>query len=384
MMGQDMRFFVSFSSRDLKYVREIMAALKGQEIDFWNYTDIIQSIEIGETINDRLIRELETCTHMIVVISEHSMDPETGHFCRFEMEYARSRKNHKMPVFIPVVIGLQGKPKLEYPYDEFEKEFCQELDHTPESIVRLTVKICNLIGKDYIPLIEAHPNLPFWKFFRKEVEDLAHSSKEHIDLMMVLGEFNEYYKMAGMHRALFLISYFLQSCKYKLISYEPFYPLIAKAVCETELGKYEEALASYEQAGLIHPDDQDVIGGIGTVFFRKGEYQKAEACFEKIIQDPDNREVTNARINLAICKLAMNKPISPSEAEFLFQVDISGYPADLKTAILNARGIYLLTEKKYDALEQLCLEIKKDNLDDNITRRLLQLSYLHRGMNEIA
>jgi tetratricopeptide (TPR) repeat protein len=316
---------------------------------------------------------------MIVVISEHSMDPETGHFCRFEMEYARSRKTLEKPRFIPVVIGLQGTPELEYPYDEFEKKFCQELDHTPESIVRLTVKICNLAGKVYIPPIEAHPNLPFWKLFRKEVEDLAHSSKDHIDLMMILGEFNEYYKISGMHRALFLISYFLQSCKYKLFSYEPFYPLIAKAVCETELGKYEEALASYKEAGQIHPDDQDVIGGMGTVYFKKGEYQNAEACFEKIIQNPKNKDITNARINLAICKLAMNKPISTTEAEFLFQVDISEYSADLKTAILNARGIYLLTEKKFDALEQLCKKTIEEGLQDPVTLRLLELSYLHRG-----
>lgn len=377
-MGQEIRFFVSFSSRDLKYVREIMAALKGQEFDFWNYSDIIQSIEIGETINDRLIRELETCTHMIVVISEHSMDPETGHFCRFEMEYARSRKTNGIPRFIPVLIGMHGKTKLEYPYDEFEKEFCQELNETLESIVRLTVKICQLAGKIYIPPIEAHPNLPFWKFFRKEVEDLAHSNKDHIDLMMILGEFNEYYKMAGMQRALFLINYFLLTYEYKQIPYKPFYPLIARAVCETELGMMDEAMASYNKAGLIHPDDQDVIGGIGTVYFKKGEYLKAESCFEKIVQNPMNSDVSNARINLAICRLAMNKPISPMEAEFLLQVDISKYPVDLKTAILNARCIFLLTVKKYEELELLCKKIIEEGLQDQVTLHLLKLSYLYR------
>jgi tetratricopeptide (TPR) repeat protein len=381
-MDRGTRFFVSFSSRDLKYVREIMAAMDGQGIDFWNYADELQGIELGEKIDHRLIAEIETCTHIILVISKNTMDPEIGRFCRFEMEYVRKNAFEGSPKLIPVLLDKKTNLKLEFPYDYFENDFCYELDDSSESIVNLTVKICKLAGKIYIPPIEAHPSLPFWKFFRKEVEEFAQSNKDHVDLMMILGEFNEYYKKSSIERSLFLIGYFIQSCKYRVPGYQPFYPIIVQAVCETELGKYDDAMISYEQARIINPGNQDVIGGIGTIYFKTGDYKNAEKCFEKIILNPDNPDVTNARINLAICRLSMNKAISATEADFLFQVDISTYSHDIKTAILNARGVYLLTGKRFEALEQLCIKIIADELHDAITYRLLQLSYFNRGMKE--
>lgn len=372
------RFFVSFSSRDLSYVREVMAALNGQEIDFWNYSDIIQSIELGEEIDERLVREIDTCTHMIVVISHHSLDPEIGKFCRFEMEYVRNRQPDG-PRIIPVLIGKKGDFELQYPYDVIDKSFCFELDSTPESIVKLTVRISQLAGKTYVPPIEAHPSLPFWKLFRKEVEELAHSGKDHIELMMILGEFNEYYKKSDLERALFLISYFIQSCKYRVPDNQPFYPVIVQAVCETELGKLDDALISYEQAKLIRPEDQDTIGGLGTVYFKKGEYARAAECFETILRNPKTEDVTNARINLIITRLAMEQTINDVEADFLFHTDISGYANDLQTNILNARGIYLLSRKRFEEVEKLCRSILERQKHDTITIRLLQLSLIRMG-----
>jgi len=382
-MDRATRFFVSFSSRDLSYVREIMAALKGQDIDCWNYSDIIQSIELGEEIDERLVSEIDTCTQMIVVISHHSVDPGIGKFCRFEMEYVRNRQPDR-PKMIPVLIGRKGDFELQYPYDVIDKSFCFELDSTPESIVKLTVRISQLAEKTYVPPIEAHPSLPFWKLFRKEVEALAHSSKDHIELMMILGEFNEYYKKSDLERAHFLISYFIQSCKYRVPDYQPFYPVIVQAVCETELGKLDDALISYEQAKLIRPEDQDAIGGLGTVYFKKGEYARAAECFAAILRNPGTEDLTNAWINLIITKLAMDQTLDDDEAGFLFQVDISGYATDLQTNILNARGIYLLGRKRYEEVEKLCSSIREIQRHDTITIRLLQLSLLQMGRKEDA
>jgi len=55
-------------------------------------------------------------------------------------------------------------------------------------------KVCQTIGKVYIPPIVANARLPFWKLFRKEVMEMAHSNKVHTDVMMTLGGFSEFYR----------------------------------------------------------------------------------------------------------------------------------------------------------------------------------------------
>ena len=400
------RFFVSFSSRDLKYVREIMAALKGQELDFWDYSDIAESIEVGENIDERLSREIEVCTHMVIVISKHSMDARIGRFCRFELEYALNRNIPGAPHFIPVIIDLPDqtgflemarmtlrrvvpgpvKPhkqlKLKFPYNIFQNDFCLELDASPESIVKFAFKVCQTIDKVYIPPIVAHANLPFWKLFRKEVMEMAHSNKVHTDIMMTLGEFSEFYRRADMQSALLRIDNFITTCAIKIPNYKPFYPRIVKAVCETELGMFGEAIKSYETAKTIHPENQDVIGGIGTVYFKSRQYQQAAACFEQIIKNNATEDITNARINLIITKQAMDKPVTIEEDRFLFSVDTNLYPDDLKTAILNAQGIQYKIKRDYAALEKHCKSVISKNLHDGITINLLQGSYFSRGMKD--
>jgi len=384
-MENEPRFFVSFSSKDLTYVSEIMAALKGQGLYFWDYSNIIESIEVGGVIQERLANEIDSCSHMIVVISENSTDKEIGRFCRFELEYALNRKSKDRPILIPVVIGKPGEQKkFEPPYDIFSSTLYHELDGTPESIVKFTIKVCKIIDKLYLPPIEAHPNLPFWQFFRKEVEEIAHSNKEHVDLMMTLGEFNEYFIQGNMQRAQFLINYFILTCEYKLPSYHPFYPWIVKAVCETELKNFDAAMNSYEEAKKIQPENQDAKGGMGTVYFQTGQFVKAAECFEYIIRNNKSEDVNNARINLIITKQVMASPISHEEEKFLFNVDINHYANDLKTAILHAQAVQYKIKKNYEALEKHCRFIMSKNLHDTITIRLLQGSFISRNMDYAA
>ena len=331
-MEYSQRFFVSFSSEDLKYVREIMTALKGQELNVWDYSDIMESIELGEIIFDRLTSEIDQCTHMVVVISANSLHPVMGRFCRMEIEHAiRQRSNRNLTLF-PVIVGERKELKLDGYFKEFEQALSYDFELTPESIVDFTVKVCKAIGKGYIPPIDAHPKLPFRDLFRKEIAEMdiiakmtdkekrAHKNKNHTDLMTILGEFNEYYRSGGeknIQSALFLITYFLMSWEYEKVRYKPFYPLIVKAVCETELEMYEEAIKSFEKAKTIRPENQDVIGGIGTVYFLTRQYRKAADCFEQIIRNNTFEDISNARINLIITKQSMEVLISAEEERFL-------------------------------------------------------------------
>ncbi|TSA36051.1 MAG: toll/interleukin-1 receptor domain-containing protein [Porphyromonadaceae bacterium] len=376
----DPHFFISFSSRDLRYAREILAAIENQGISIWDYSDIIQSIELGQAFPDRLRLEIDRCSHLIFLISRNSIDPVIGRFCRYELEYVRGAGYQKNRKIIPVVADPDINPSnLAFPFDLIKDAFYLVLTDRPESIVKLTVKVCQLIDKQYIPPITAHSHLPFWEFFRREVFEMAHSNKYQVDLMMILGEFNENYRQQNQKEAHFLITHFINSCRYRIKSYTPFYPIIVKAVCETELGLYSEALKSYHEASVIQPYNQDVIGGMGTVLFKTQRYQEALECFEQILRHDGTEYTRNARINLIITKLAMEQNLTESEIEFLFITDVISFPDDLKTNVFNARGLVLRVRKSYSELEQLCRSVISQNLHDTITIILLYLSLYNRG-----
>ena len=374
------RFFICFSSRDLRYAREILAAIINQGISAWDYSDIIQGIELGQDITDRLRREIDQSTHLIAILSRNSIDPDIGRFCRYELEYAKGagfQKNRR--IFAAIIDQGLNLQDLVFPYDGFKDTFNSLLTDSPESIVNFTVKICQIIDKQYIPPITAHPHLPFWELFQKEVSDMAHANKDQVDLMMMLGVFNENYKLHNYQEAHFLITHFINSCRYRIKNYTPFYPIIVRAVCETEYGLYSEAIKSYQEAASIQPFNQDVIGGMGSVFFKLQLYNEALECFESILRHHPGEDTRNAHINLIITKLAMDRNLPDEEIEFLFQTDTGAFPDDLKTNVFNARGLVLRIRKSYPELEQLCRSLIRNNLHDTITVILLYLSLYNRG-----
>ncbi len=381
-MATDPFFFVSFSSRDQKYVREIISALKGQGLNVWDTSDIEEGIRLGGNLKDELEDKVDQCTHMISVLSRNSLDPEIGRYCVLERAYALTRHDENKLYIFPVVIGNSHELVLDNTCLNLQETFWYDFKLTPECIVEFTVKICKAIDKQYVPQIDAHPNLPFRNAFRKEIAGIDHSVKGYTDLMIIMGEFNENYKtgVRDIKRALFLVDYFIRTCEYRKTEYRPFYPWIVKAVCETDLGNYDNALANYEIAKTIHPENQDVIGGIGSVYIKTFLYQKAADCFRYILINNKNEDVTNARINLIIAELMMGVQISHTDEKFLFGVNIDNYADDLKTNILNAQAIVLRVKSDYTQLETHCIGIIKKKLHDTITIRLLQLSFINRGM----
>ena len=381
-MSAEPFFFVSFSSRDQKYVREIISALKGQGLNVWDTSSVEEGIRLGGNLKDELETKVDQCTHMISVLSNNSLDPEIGKYCVMERSYALTRHNQGRLYIFPVIIGNSHELKLDNTCLNVKETFWYDFILTPECIVNFTVKICTAIGRKYVPMIDAHPNLPFRNAFRKEIAGIDHSVKGYTDLMIILGEFNENYKsgVRDVRRALFCVEYFIKTCEYNALKYKPFYPWIVKAVCETDLKMYDKALESYEVARSIHPGNQDVTGGMGAVYIKTFQYEKAAECFRQIIINNKNEDITNARINLIITKLMIGNSINPAEEEFLFGVKIDDYADDLKTNILNAQAIQLRVKKDYPGLETHCNKIVEKKLHDTNTIRLLQLSYLNRRM----
>jgi hypothetical protein len=86
------KLFISFSSKDIPVVREIMGGLQFQNFEFWDYSDELQQISLLEEIKPRLIEEIEKCDYFIALVSKNSTDKKKGSFPHFEVDYAVNTK----------------------------------------------------------------------------------------------------------------------------------------------------------------------------------------------------------------------------------------------------------------------------------------------------
>lgn len=76
-----------------------------------------------------------------------------------------------------------------------------------------------------------------------------------------------------------------------------------------ELGNYEEAIRHYKEVSSLDKENyDDAILGIGWVYVKQEDYEKAEKMFKKIINEmPQSELVAEARLSLGHCYLGLDK-----------------------------------------------------------------------------
>ncbi len=361
------RVFISFSSKDIKFVREIMSGLKSQNIDFWDYSDEIQQIEAGDEITERLKKEIEKCDFFIPLVSKYSIDPKIGKFTWLEVDYAIQVGLLENKKIIPVELITDVQLHYEYqgPYKNLENILHESFElGNVSSYIKMLKGICNRLNQLYIPQIKAHPRLPFWKLFRDEVIEMAHSNRSHVELMTILGEFNENFKNNNWQQSRFLISHFISTCQYKIPGYKIFYPLIVKAVCEQELGLIDEAWNSYLQADKIKPHDENIYGGLGSICMQKRDFEKAEEYFRKSLEYCPVGKNRDERINHIISLIELGKKISDSDKEFIFNLDLSSFSENELTKIYNVQIALNYHTDNFSAVISIFKVMEKNNLQD--------------------
>jgi len=378
------RVFISFSSRDLKYVRELMSGLSSQNILFWDYSDMLQAIELGKNIPKVLRQEIDKSEYFIPVISKNSVDPDIGKFTYMEVEYALSKGFRERDKLVPVLIVEEKPQKLEGSYSIFEETcydeiYFQDIRDFEEALA----KICRKLGVTYVPLIEAHPRLPFWKFFRDEVFELAHSRSAHVELMTIVGVFNKKFQTQAWEEALFLITHFIYSCQYQIPDYQLFYPWIVKAVCEHLLNRLDDAEKSYREAGKVRSRDPSVYGGLGSIYLAREDYANAKLNYKKALSycPPDRN--TDEKINYAVALIEAGEGVPADLAKFLLQLDPSTYYED-KFKIMNLQGSLYYLSKNYSRAISIFEEMQRENIHNTATIIYHYHSLLALGATERA
>ena len=376
--------FISFSSQDLKYVRELMAGLKVQGVDFWDYSDFIQEIELGTSIPERLQEELRRCDFFVPLVSANSMDPEIGRFTRFEVQYAIDLGLLERRRIIPVVIHQDLPAEWPDPYNRLENTVYEEIDlENVRAFEHMMAKICQHLGKIYQPLIEAHSRLPFWELFRDEVLELKHSRSSHVELMILLTEFNEHFQMDDWMRAYFLISHFISSCQYSIPDYGIFYPWIVKGVCQQQLGHLKGAEESFLEAGKTRSADENVFGGLGSVYFARQDYSTAKEFFKKALDvcSPDQND--DEKLNYVVALLTLEEDIPIFLQNSVLGMDFSGQPEE-RFRLMKAQGMVHYRREEYDEALVKFQKIEEEGLEDTPSVYYHHLTLLELGRQRDA
>lgn len=358
--------FISYSSKDVEYVREIMAGLKSQDIDFWDYSSQIQKIEAGKSIPENLKAEIDKCQLFIAIISKHSLHPTIGRFTHMEVEYAVELEMLYLNKIVPMLLKPNYSANLKWPgvYSELKSVAHLTIDprNTPNFEETLG-NICRKLGKRYIPLIEPHPRLPFYKLFRQEVFGLAHQPTVHIGLMTILTLFNKAFQASQFDQAHFLITLFINRCRYELTDYSVFYPWLVKAVTEMELNRLNDAVESCLEAKKVRPNDESVYGCFGQISMLKGNYLDAKAHFEKALRVCPSDRNSDEKINYFSSLLLLGETIPADLDDFLFQLDPNKF-GENRFKIMNLQGICLYNLGDYCGAIKIFEKMQEDEIWD--------------------
>jgi tetratricopeptide (TPR) repeat protein len=338
--------FLSFSSRDLSYVNELLASMKHQGIDVWDYSNDIESIEAGGVITDRLKREIDQRGVFIPIVSSNSLSKELGKYTKLETEYAIKRRKRIIP------IKLSGAPETadwNYPYSELISSLYLEIDiFNDRAYTRQLIKLCRELQVEFQPLDRSHPRLPFWAEFRAEVAEIPKTNYHHSLLMEFLWAFNKHYFRQKYKEASFQIDLFITTCSYILPEYKPFYPLIVQGVCHRHMEKLDEAEECYLKANENHPghDEANIFGGLGGVYLQKESYEKALQYYTESLKHSSLDNNTDEKFNFAAASIFANKDLDRNLEDFV--LNLSPITYSFRTiALYHAQSQIYYRRKEY-------------------------------------
>jgi|GEM_PF-6618903 tetratricopeptide (TPR) repeat protein len=364
-MSKPSSVFLSFSSRDMKFANEIMAVLKYQGVDIWDYSNEIESIEAGTDIEERLKSEIRQRDVFVPMVSPNSMDLSVGRYTRLETDYAiKSGKT-----IIPVVLPDSPEPAQWLPpysmllnllYLRFE--FMDDKD-----FIRNLVILCQKLGAGFQPLDESHPRLPFWSFFRAEIHDIPKSNYHYGLLMSILWGFNKCFFMEEWVQAENRIGLFIRNCEYLVPDYAMFYPYIVHAVCLRHMAKYDEAEKEYLKAMESRPGYglENIYGGLAGVYLEKEDYEKSFHWYERSLKESTAGLNGDEKFNFVVASLHAEKEVSRELSDFVLGLEPIKFGKEAKY-LYNAKACLLyLKGMLHDSIGMLNAGLQANCHDEN-------------------
>ncbi|MEO0082551.1 MAG: toll/interleukin-1 receptor domain-containing protein [candidate division WOR-3 bacterium] len=286
------RLFISFSSRDVDFVRRLFNSLKSQGAEVWDYSRREEGITPGHDIPEVLRRQIDGSDYFITVVSRNSMDPAVGRFVRLELEHALSCGMLGQGRIIPVVLLDRVPESWRGPHKQLETTLHLDLrSDDARQYDDLIVRICRLIAIPYSPPYLGDLRLPFAKRFQDELREVITSPALYDELAVAADDFARKFAAHQWQEADEAVGYIFVAARYKLPETRLYFPLIARAICQLQMGRFGDA-EELLMTAIQHPrKDENSYGALGQLYFRSQRYEEALQAFERALElcPPDER-----------------------------------------------------------------------------------------------
>ena len=193
----------------MKFVNELMAVLKYQNIDIWDYSNEIEAIEAGTVIEERLKKEILDRSVFIPLVSINSVNPAHGRYTMMETMFAIENGKSIIPVILTGAPDPSGWPA---PYSLLKDLIYLRFDLWT---TRILLEIWSCCVQNFIRdfnLSINHIQGCLWSFFRTEIHEIPKSNYHYGLLMTILWNFNKAFFNQDWTRAEKLIDLFIRNC----------------------------------------------------------------------------------------------------------------------------------------------------------------------------
>lgn len=361
--------FVSFSSKDTDFVSKLLASLRLQEVEYWDYSDPVQDTPLGADLPSDLRRRIDGSDFFIAILTPASVDRQTGRFCIFEVVYARERQKPIIPVTLSPHLPPLGT-ELSFLVGRKYLYFAAEFDQSYEEAFE---KLCATIGASYVPPFLGDPRIIFAPRFDKEIRNLDFSREHRADLRQIIDEFTRAYSDESWSAAHDAITFFILAHKRWVKGVIPYYPTILLALCQMHQDKLLEAAETLNQLKGHPLEDENLWGALGQIAFVQENYRDSLDKFKIARQKCPPGKDWEARFNVMAASVALGNPEEVSAA--FDNLDLQDRPEDDRLKVANLQASWFLSTRQWKSAIVTLRDLIDRGFGDNTSVTYLSEAY---------
>jgi len=370
------KVFVSFASSDSAFSRRLLARLRAQPLEVWDYSREGEEIPAGVRLVDYLQQRIGGTDVFMPVISPGSF---ASAYAPREVEHAlrllRAGRLRVIPIRLqrcawPAGLATAPADPLNNPwpppYDQlhdlryFEAALgffsgseqdaaVQPLEPIArvaalrtiaaaerESLEKLLADVCRALDVPYVPLYVGDPQLPLLQRFEAELDTVVregahmrhaeHTRATYARLCDIRAELGGSLAGGDFDRALNSINYFIALCEYELPESRFYYPYIVKAVCLMASGQLPAAMDVLLPLQHHRLADESLFSALGVIHHRQGHYADAFIWYQRADKAAADRNIFDLAAKHGSLYTALLCGANVDVEALLRQIEAAGVP----------------------------------------------------------